>query len=184
MPKAATKSAAEASPAAPRGRPDSDDGPRRSARSRSRERGANGADVGMAGGGAGTWGADDAKMLDAVDATATAAGAASDDESDDGHDYLAASLPKFAHLTAEAQRASSGRSQSEYRRVRVPAHRYTPLRQQWEALMAPIVEHLKLLIRFNPKARAVELKTGPGTLDTGALQKARGGAGFLPNDAF
>jgi hypothetical protein len=46
----------------------------------------------------------------------------------------------------------------EVRRVRVPAHRYTPLKANWEAVMTPIVEHLKLQIRMNTKTRTVELK--------------------------
>ncbi len=46
----------------------------------------------------------------------------------------------------------------ELRRVRVPAHRYTPLKENWEAVMTPIVEHLKLQIRMNTKTRTVELK--------------------------
>ena len=37
-------------------------------------------------------------------------------------------------------------------------HEYTPLKNNWEKLMRPIVDQLKLLIRFNPKTRCVELK--------------------------
>jgi RNA-binding protein PNO1 len=44
---------------------------------------------------------------------------------------------------------------NQYRRVRVPQHRLTPLREQWESIMQPIVEHLKLQIRFNAKNRCV-----------------------------
>lgn len=44
------------------------------------------------------------------------------------------------------------------RKVRVPAHRYTPLKENWEALMAPIVGPLKLQIRMNTRSRTVELK--------------------------
>jgi hypothetical protein len=47
---------------------------------------------------------------------------------------------------------------SEIRRVRIPAHRYTPLKDNWAALMTPVVEHLKLQIRMNTKTRMVELK--------------------------
>jgi RNA-binding protein PNO1 len=47
----------------------------------------------------------------------------------------------------------SGRS--EYRRVRVPPNRLTPLRQQWENIMQPIVEHLKLQIRYNAKNKCI-----------------------------
>ena len=125
-------------------------------RSRSRECGGDGADEGMAAGG-GAWGA-----------------AAADDGAEGAMDAEGADVPEFRALSAQEQARAAGRTaggRADYRRVRVPAHRYTPLRQQWEALMAPVVEHLKLLIRFNPRARAVELKTGPATKDTGALQK-------------
>lgn len=46
----------------------------------------------------------------------------------------------------------------EMRRIRIPPHRYTPLRENWENIMRPVVEHLKLLIRVNPANRSVELK--------------------------
>lgn len=57
----------------------------------------------------------------------------------------------------------------------------TPLKNNWERLMRPIVDQLKLLIRFNPQSKCVELKvlilhsnhfqTSPHTIDSGALQK-------------
>lgn len=62
------------------------------------------------------------------------------------------------------------------RRIRCPPHRLTPLRAQWEHLMTPVVEYLKLQIRFNPKNRSVELKTSQLTEDPGAAQK---GADFI-----
>lgn len=61
----------------------------------------------------------------------------------------------------------------EYRRIRCPPHRMTPLRNEWENLMSPIVEYLKLQIRFNPKNRSVELKTSDLTEDLGAIQKGQ-----------
>lgn len=67
-------------------------------------------------------------------------------------------------------------AKNEIRRVRVPSHRYTPLRNDWANLMKPIVEHLKLQIRMNTKTRCVELKQSAHTLDSGALQK---GADFI-----
>jgi RNA-binding protein PNO1 len=39
--------------------------------------------------------------------------------------------------------------------------------------MSPIVEYLKLQIRFNPATRSVELKTSELTEDAGAIQKAQ-----------
>ena len=34
----------------------------------------------------------------------------------------------------------------------------TPLKNNWEKLMRPVVDQLKLLIRFNKKTNCVELK--------------------------
>lgn len=75
--------------------------------------------------------------------------------------------PNFPAVSATT--ATEGKI--EYRRVRVPPHRLTPLRNQWENLMSPIVEYLKLQIRFNPKNRCIELKTADLTTDPGAIQK-------------
>jgi RNA-binding protein PNO1 len=61
----------------------------------------------------------------------------------------------------------------EYRKIRCPQHRLTPLRSQWENIMSPIVEYLKLQIRFNPSNRCVELKTSELTEDPGAIQKGQ-----------
>ncbi|KAJ8603793.1 hypothetical protein CTAYLR_000196 [Chrysophaeum taylorii] len=78
-----------------------------------------------------------------------------------------ATIPTFAALSAEEM--SDGRV--EYRKVRIPAHRYTPLRKTWEKLIAPLTQQLKLQVRFNPRTRCVELKTCPSTIDAGAIQK-------------
>jgi RNA-binding protein PNO1 len=80
--------------------------------------------------------------------------------------------PDFPALTA----TEMGTGSKEYRRIRVPPHRLTPLRQEWDVIMQPITEHLLLQIRFNPKMRAVELKTSSHTVDPGAIQK---GADFI-----
>ena len=61
----------------------------------------------------------------------------------------------------------------EYRKVRCPPNRLTPLRGQWDNIMTPIVEYLKLQIRFNPKTRSVELKTSELTEDPGSIQKGQ-----------
>ncbi|XP_012272132.1 RNA-binding protein pno1 [Orussus abietinus] len=66
--------------------------------------------------------------------------------------------------------------QGEQRKVPVPAHRYTPLKENWMKIFTPLVEHLQLQIRFNLKTRNVELRTGPETSDIANLQK---GADFV-----
>lgn len=64
----------------------------------------------------------------------------------------------------------------EMRKVSVPAHRYTPLKENWVKIFTPIVEHLNLQIRFNLKTRNVELRTCESTKDISNLQK---GADFV-----
>jgi|UniRef100_K3WKW4 RNA-binding protein PNO1 len=76
--------------------------------------------------------------------------------------------PSFPALSAQEQ--SGGKN--DFRRVRVPAHRYTPLKNDWPNIMKPIVEHLRLQIRMNTKTRCIELKNSEHTIDAGALQKA------------
>lgn len=46
----------------------------------------------------------------------------------------------------------------EMRKVAVPAHRYTPLKENWMKIYTPIVENLQLQVRFNLKTRNVEIK--------------------------
>lgn len=46
----------------------------------------------------------------------------------------------------------------EYRKVPVPPHRFTPLKENWMKLFTPVVDHLKLQMRLNLKTRNVEIK--------------------------
>jgi len=94
-------------------------------------------------------------------------------ESADGTDTSPhGSMPTFEKLSTSSQK---GRK-SEYRRIRCPSHRYTPLRDNWESILTPLVEFLKLQVRFNTRSKCVELKTSPHTNDTASLQK---GADFV-----
>lgn len=63
-------------------------------------------------------------------------------------------------------------SQQDMRKIPVPAHRYSPLKENWLKIFQPIVEHLQLQIRFNLKTRNVEIKTCEETKDIANLQKA------------
>lgn len=53
-----------------------------------------------------------------------------------------AEQPTFAKLDALADRGGK----VEYRRVRCPPHRYTPLREDWEQILMPLVQFLKLQV--------------------------------------
>eukprot|EP00729_Bicosta_minor_P005423 gene5423-30012_t len=68
--------------------------------------------------------------------------------------------------------AVDAQGDDEMRRVSVPPHRLTPLKENWDKIFAPIVEHMKLQVRMNLQLRAVELKTFEGTVDPSALQKS------------
>ncbi|KAF2015906.1 pre-rRNA-processing protein pno1 [Aaosphaeria arxii CBS 175.79] len=59
----------------------------------------------------------------------------------------------------------------ELRKVPIPPHRLTPLKNAWPKMYPPLVEHLKLQCRVNTKSKAVELRTSEQTTDIGALQK-------------
>ena len=54
----------------------------------------------------------------------------------------------------------------------MPPHRYTPLKTKWNEIYQPIVEHMKVKIRFNPRKKCVELQSGEQTDAAGALQKS------------
>lgn len=64
------------------------------------------------------------------------------------------------------------KEKEDIRKVSVPYHRLSPLRSNWMKIFTPIVEHLKLQIRFNTKTRTVEIKKSDQTTTFNALQKA------------
>jgi RNA-binding protein PNO1 len=87
-------------------------------------------------------------------------------ENDSLMEIDAESRPKFAPATEQKVR-----HRIENRKVPVPPHRMTPLKAAWPKMYPPLVEHLKIQVRMNVKAKAVELRTSKHTTDSGALQK-------------
>merc|ERR1719321_129006 len=79
--------------------------------------------------------------------------------------------PNFAPLPATALAAKK-----EIRRIACPAHRLTPLKNAWQELLDPLVQHLKLQVRMNTKRRCVETRSSEHTPDISYLQK---GADFV-----
>jgi len=59
--------------------------------------------------------------------------------------------PKFAPVTAYEENGKK----IEFRRVPVPQHRMTPLKNAWLTLYQPVTEQLKLDMRMNLKTRKV-----------------------------
>ncbi|XP_002125682.2 RNA-binding protein PNO1 [Ciona intestinalis] len=76
--------------------------------------------------------------------------------------------PHFPSISGE--KLISGKA--SLRKVPVPANRYTPLKENWMKIFTPVVENLRLQIRFNLKTRNVEIQTSPETTDIGSLQRA------------
>ncbi|XP_004527116.1 RNA-binding protein pno1 [Ceratitis capitata] len=68
------------------------------------------------------------------------------------------------------------RQKSDVRKISVPPHRYSSLKEHWMKIFTPVVEHMKLQIRFNMKAKQVELRLSAETPDISNLQK---GADFV-----
>ncbi|EPX70817.1 RNA-binding protein Rbp28 [Schizosaccharomyces octosporus yFS286] len=77
--------------------------------------------------------------------------------------------PRFAPVQPKIEKKRGLKPQT--RKVPIPPHRMTPLRNVWPKLYPPLVEHLFLQVRMNVKARAVELRESKATSDPGALQK-------------
>jgi len=87
-------------------------------------------------------------------------------EEDDGPE---AGIPVYSALFGDAMTASGPK---EIRRIQVPPNRLTPLRQNWVALLQPLITHFKLQVRMNTKRKSVEMRAGPETVEQNALQKA------------
>jgi hypothetical protein len=69
----------------------------------------------------------------------------------EGQEQQQQEQPQFPKLSAAQAAAGAGgkgnNRNSEYRRVRCPPHRYTPLREHWEQILTPLVQYLKLQVR-------------------------------------
>jgi RNA-binding protein PNO1 len=72
-------------------------------------------------------------------------------------------------FTALSNTDLNGQDKS-YRRINVPPHRMTPLQRDWENIFNPVVEKMRLQIRFNKRKRCIELKTSEYTELPSALQ--------------
>ncbi|KAJ8449071.1 hypothetical protein Cgig2_004126 [Carnegiea gigantea] len=80
-------------------------------------------------------------------------------------------LPKKPNFKPLAPSEMSVR-QVGFRKVIVPDHRYTALKNVWKEIYKWVYERMKVDIRMNlSKPRRVELKTRPDTPDTSHLQK-------------
>ncbi|KAG7334363.1 hypothetical protein KOW79_002770 [Hemibagrus wyckioides] len=86
----------------------------------------------------------------------------------ESEDAVAPKRPQFPPISGDKLKGGA----DEMRKIPVPSHRYTPLKENWLKIFTPIVENLQLQVRFNLKTRNVEIKTCKETQDIGALTKA------------
>lgn len=77
---------------------------------------------------------------------------------------------KFKFPPISGDKLTEGKQ--EARKIFVPPNRFNPLKENWMKIYTPIVDYLKLQVRFNLKTRNIELKTCSETNDIGAIQKA------------
>ena len=93
----------------------------------------------------------------------------SNNNNNNNNNNNAATTSEGKDKTKEAQSASG--KKIEYRKVSVPQHRFTPLKEKWLDLYTPVTEQMKCDMRMNLKTRKVELRTTPETEDSSSLQK-------------
>uniref|UniRef100_A0A7S4KUX2 K Homology domain-containing protein n=1 Tax=Paramoeba aestuarina TaxID=180227 RepID=A0A7S4KUX2_9EUKA len=91
------------------------------------------------------------------------------EKNDEKEEKLDDLKPDFSQLGGALGKKSG---EVETRKVPVPPHRMTPLKNQWMDIYKPVVEHMKLQIRMNQKSKSVQIRTSKFTTDAGAIQKA------------
>lgn len=90
----------------------------------------------------------------------------------DSHNGIAGTSKNNPPRKKRIRTQTFSESKDDMRKIPIPAHRYSPLKENWLKIFTPVVEHLELQIRFNLKTRNVEIKTCENTKDIANLQKA------------
>ncbi|PWN36886.1 eukaryotic type KH-domain type I [Meira miltonrushii] len=91
----------------------------------------------------------------------------------------ASDKPVFKPLSqsaAQSARDAIDVTRGQLRKVPIPPHRMTPLKNEWPKIYTPLVEMAKLQVRMNVKRKTVEIKSSKHTPDISMLQK---GADFV-----
>lgn len=83
-----------------------------------------------------------------------------DEDAVNNNDYMALDkndlLKKISFPPIAPEKLRDGKF--EIRKIHVPPNRFNPLKDNWMKIYTPVVEYLKLQIRFNLKSRNVEIK--------------------------
>lgn len=67
---------------------------------------------------------------------------------------------------------STGPVLKEYRKIMVPANKLKTLKENWPTIVKAVIDHMKLEVRMNVKAKCIELRTSDETKNTSAMQKS------------
>ncbi|EST09514.1 K Homology domain protein [Kalmanozyma brasiliensis GHG001] len=86
------------------------------------------------------------------------------------------SKPSFAPISASAASSLTAVAKGQLRKIPIPPHRLTPLKNEWHKIYTPLVEMASLQVRMNVAKKCVELKSSRYTQEQGMLQK---GADFV-----
>lgn len=84
--------------------------------------------------------------------------------------------PKFEPLSSTAASSLTAVAKGQLRKIAIPPHRLTPLKNEWHKIYTPLVEMASLQVRMNVAKKCVELKSSRYTSEQGMLQK---GADFV-----
>lgn len=86
------------------------------------------------------------------------------------------SKPQFQPLSSSAASSLTAVAKGQLRKIPIPPHRLTPLKNDWHKIYTPLVEMASLQVRMNVAKKCVELKSSRYTSEQGMLQK---GADFV-----
>eukprot|EP00760_Papus_ankaliazontas_P002295 PhM_4_TR10930/c0_g1_i1/m.8623/K11884/PNO1, DIM2; RNA-binding protein PNO1 len=68
--------------------------------------------------------------------------------------------------------AGASTKNRDLRSVKVPHHRFSPIKEKWMNIYTPLVEQCKLEVRMNLKTRSIDIRASKQTPDKSYLQKA------------
>ena len=78
----------------------------------------------------------------------------------------------FKNVSEKIQENKATTLKVDYRRVLVPLNRMKPLKENWTTIVKALVEHMKIQVKMNVKAKCIEMRTCDSTQDISAIQKS------------
>lgn len=84
-------------------------------------------------------------------------------------DVDSTSTPSFPALNSNSHNSSNANSKitkGQVRKIPIPPHRMTPLKNEWPKIYTPLVEMAKLQVRMNVQKKAVEIRVSQQSQET------------------